>query len=75
MTTDEAAISRLIDAIKAAEPHIAALQLQINRGDRTAYALLNALLNTQNALFNVVDEMLDDASQHLPSAVVSRSDP
>lgn len=63
MTTDEAAIVRLMDAIKAAEPHIAALQPQISRGDRTAYALLNSLLIATNALFDVTSDMLDRASQ------------
>jgi hypothetical protein len=61
MSTDEAAIYRLIDAIKAAEPHIAALKLQISRGDRTAYAAISSLLTTTNALFDVADDMLDAA--------------
>ena len=45
MNSDEAAISRLTAAIKAAEPHIAVLHDRIiNHGDRTAHAWLHALL-------------------------------
>ena len=51
MTTDEAAILRLTDAIKAAQPHIDALTHRAAmNGDSAAYELIEALERAVNEM-------------------------
>ncbi|CUU13824.1 hypothetical protein CDS [Bradyrhizobium sp.] len=56
MTTEnEAAISHLFDAIKAAQPHIDALAGRATKGDSTAYELIAALERAAEEMFDEIN--------------------
>jgi hypothetical protein len=56
MNSDEATIFHLTEAIKAAEPHIAALHSRIiDRGDRLAYDYLSDLVVAATEMIDYAD--------------------
>lgn len=63
MTNDEAGILRLIDAIKAAQPHIDALTDRvIDHCDRAAFELLDTLDDAATAM---IDHMHPEGAEPL----------
>lgn len=58
MRSDET-IVRLIDAITAAKPHIAALHFRVGHGDRAAFDRLNALAGAAEQLLDDLDQRLE----------------